>query len=61
MMVRALCVLLGLLLWTAPVQATVDWDEGFEYADDTAMFAVWGSSCGAGRSEERRVGKECRL
>jgi len=26
-------------------QATVDWNEGFEYADATALYDAWGASC----------------
>ena len=38
-------LMMGLLLWAAPVQATVDISDGFEYADNTAMLNVWSSSC----------------
>lgn len=43
------CLWLALLLCLLPVsaQATVDWDEGFEYASNTAMSVVWPSSWGA--------------
>lgn len=37
--VALLCV-----FWTIPVHATVDWNEGFEYANDAAMHAVWSAS-----------------
>lgn len=38
--------LLVVLLWVIPVRAAVDWTEGFEYANETAMAAVWTSSGG---------------
>jgi hypothetical protein len=44
MMLRQLWIVLALFLWTAPVQATVFWSEGFEYANAAAMDAVWTSS-----------------
>ena len=38
--VALLCV-----FWTIPAHATVDWDESFEYANDTAFGIVWDHSC----------------
>lgn len=38
-------LLLCLLLLPSLAHATVDWDEGFEYATNAAMDLVWGSSC----------------
>ena len=38
-------MLLVVLLWASPVLATVDWEEGFEYTDNTAMSIVWPASC----------------
>ena len=38
--VALLCV-----FWTIPAHATVDWEDGFEYANDAALGAVWPHSC----------------
>lgn len=44
MQARILVWTLGLLLWAGPGWAA-GWTDGFEYADKTAMEAVWPSSC----------------
>ena len=44
-LVVSLSIIVGLLLFTIPSHAAVDWDEGFEYANNDAMDAVWSSSC----------------
>lgn len=41
----AIGVALLYVFWTIPVHATVDWDESFEYANDTAFGIVWDHSC----------------
>ena len=38
--VALLCV-----FWAVPAHATIDWTDGFEYANDTALGAVWAHSC----------------
>ena len=38
--VTLLCV-----FWTVPAHATIDWEDGFEYANDAALGAVWSYSC----------------
>lgn len=43
--VVSLSITVGLWLFTIPSHATVDWDEGFEYANNAAMDSVWSSSC----------------
>lgn len=54
-LIVSLSITVGLSLFAIPSHATVDWDEGFEYAGATvndmnnAMDTVWGSSC-AGNS-----------
>lgn len=45
---RLWVLVLGLVLSVGLAQATTDWDEGFEYANNTAMAAVWSRSCGLG-------------
>jgi hypothetical protein len=42
-----LWVLMALLLWVGAAQAAIDWEEGFEYANNAAMDAVWETSCPA--------------
>jgi polysaccharide lyase-like protein len=41
----SLVVTAVLSLFPISSHATVDWTEGFEYADDTAFGAVWSASC----------------
>jgi hypothetical protein len=38
-------VVLLSVCWTMPAHATIDWVEGFEYANDAALGAVWSYSC----------------
>ena len=45
LMLRQLFMLCACLLLASPANATVDWTEGFEDANQTALEAVWGSSC----------------
>ena len=33
------------VFWAMPAHATVDWNDGFEYANDAALGAVWSYSC----------------
>lgn len=44
-LIASLSMTVGLLLFTMPSHAAVDWDEGFEYATNDAMDQVWSSSC----------------
>lgn len=44
-LIASLSITVGLLLFAIPSHATIDWDEGFEYASNAAMDAVWSSSC----------------
>lgn len=44
-LIASLSITVGLLLFTIPSHAAVDWDEGFEYANNDTMDAVWSSSC----------------
>ena len=38
-------VVLLCVCWTMPAYATIDWVDGFEYASDAALGAVWQYSC----------------
>lgn len=38
-------VVLLCVFWVMPVHATVDWQDGFEYANDAALGTVWTYSC----------------
>ncbi len=44
-LIASLSIAVRLLLFGIPSHAAVDWDEGFEYATNDAMDAVWSSSC----------------
>ena len=41
----SLILAVALFFLAIPSYATVDWDEGFEYASNAAMDAVWQTSC----------------
>lgn len=45
LLLASLAVVLAYTLLPIVAHATVDWDEGFEYATNAAMDLVWGSSC----------------
>ena len=38
-------IVLLCVCWAMPAHATVDWEDGFEYANDAALGAVWAFSC----------------
>ena len=38
-------VVLFCVFWAVPAYATIDWNEGFEYANDAAFGVVWEHSC----------------
>lgn len=44
-MLRKFIVFVSVLLCSSPAYATIDWEEGFEYANDAAFGAVWEYSC----------------
>ena len=45
-LIASLSITVGFLLFAIPSHATVDWTEGFEYANQSAMNAVWtGDAC----------------